>query len=86
MLFKAFIVDAGLAAIKIDCKILMGYSPDLFITKKDYCLKHYVDEMEMMIRLVALGNKTFWGKLKNCVYHKFGIKFNDEFILGKVSI
>jgi len=78
------IIDAGKAAIFTDCKILMQYSPDLFMTKKDYCLKHYVDEIEMMIRLVALGYKKFWGTLKDCVYHQFGFDFSDNYILSKL--
>ena len=76
------IADAGQAAIKVDCKILMEYSPDLYMTKKDYCIKHFVDEMEMQCRLLALGNKRFWNNLKNCVYHKFGFKFSDDHIIG----
>lgn len=83
-MFKKMIDDSGKAAITVDCKILMTYSTDLFMTKKDYCLKHYVDEVEMMVRLVALGNKRFWNSLKDCVYHKFGMDFTDDYITSKI--
>ena len=78
--------DAGHSAISDDCKKLMEYSPDLYITKKDYCLKHYVDEIELMVRLVALGNKGFWNSLKECVYHKFGFDFADLYIISKFML
>ena len=81
--FKYMIKDAGLAAINIDCKIFMQYSPELFLTKKDYCQKHYVEEIEMMVRVVSLGNKRFWLKLKKCAYNKFGINFSNEYIESK---
>lgn len=84
--FKKMIVDAGLAAVKIDCRILMQYQPDLFLTKKDYCLKHYVDEMEMMVRLISLGNKGFWNSLKKCTYKSFGINFRDSYTLGNTTL
>jgi hypothetical protein len=83
LVFKAMIVDAGRSAINIDCKTLMQYSPDLYMTKREYCLKHYIDEIEMMIRLVALGNKKFWNSLKDCTYHQFGLDFSDKYILSK---
>ncbi len=84
--FKAMIADAGQSAINIDCKALMELSPALFLTKRDYCKKHYVDEIEMMVRLVSLNNKRFWSSLKNCVYHHMGFNFKDEHILGKNEI
>jgi hypothetical protein len=84
--FKSMIADAGRASIEVDCKILMQYSPDLFMTKKDYCLKHYVDEIEMMVRLIALSNKRFWVTLKDCVYKSFCFDFSDNFILCKQII
>lgn len=80
-IFKNMIIDSGRTAINTDCKILMQYSPDLFMTKKDYCLKHYVDEIEMMIKLIVLGNKRFWNSLKDCTYKQFGLDFSDNFIL-----
>jgi hypothetical protein len=86
LLFKNMVFDAGRAAINLDCKILMEYSPDLYMTKKDYCLKHFVDETELSVKLVALGNKRFWNNLKECVYHKFGFNFSDDFIIGNFKI
>ncbi len=82
-MFKAMVIEAGRSAINIDCKILMQYSPDLFMTKKDYCLKHYVDEIEMTIKLVSLNNKFFWNALKDCVYKNFGMDFSDNYIISK---
>jgi hypothetical protein len=82
-LFKNMVEDAGHSAITGDCKILMEYSQDLYITKKDYCLKHYIDEIELVVKLVASGNKGFWANLKDCVYHKFGFDFKDTAIISK---
>jgi hypothetical protein len=86
LVFKNMVLDSGRSAINVDCKILMDYSPDLFITKIDYCKKHYVDQIELMVRLVALGNRGFWNSLKDCVYHKFGMDFSDAYIIGKSII
>jgi len=85
-LFKAIIHEAGRASIDGDCKILMQYSPDLFMTKKDYCIKHYVDEIEMTVKTISLGNKVFWNTLKDCTYKHFGFDFSDNYILGKITL
>jgi len=82
-IFKLMIEDAGMAAINIDCKIFMQYSPELYLTKKDYCEKHYVEEIELMMRVLSLGNKKFWVQLKKCAYNYFGINFSNDHIESK---
>lgn len=83
---KALISDAGKSSISTDCKIIMQYSPEVFLTKKDYCLKHFIDEIEKMLKLVSLANENFWNSLKSCVYNKFGFDFSDNYIISNIII
>lgn len=80
-IFKRILSDTGKISVASDCKILMQYSPDLFMTKKEYCIKNYTDSINLQIKLLALGNKHLYNDLKQCSAKDFGIDFSDNYIM-----
>jgi len=85
-LFKGMLHEAGRDSIEGDCKILMQYSPDLFMSKKDYCLKHYVQEIKRTLKTISLGIRDFYNTLKDCTFNHFGFDLTDQHILGKITL
>lgn len=81
--FKNKLIEAGRYAIETDCKIYMEYSPNLFMTKFDYCVQHYTDEVKMTTKVLSMENFAFWTVLNDCTFQKFGLDFTKEHVIGR---